>query len=313
MGCSKASSFKQKLIDWILENLVKFVSLFPLSAVQRLGLFISRVTMCFPNTSMVRVARINIDLCFPGWQQEAKKNLLKKTISQAVITGIEMPYLFMRPPEVVLEHIVSDKGAKAVRKALANKKGVLMVGPHIGSWEIAIMYLSKNFPTSILYTPQKIPKIDEIIYKARTRFGVKMMPANASGIKQLYQALGNNEVVVLLTDQVPPNGKGATYVPFFNIGARTMNFPTKLYNKYQPEVFLVYCIRLGIGQGFEMRFEPLAEDIVKSEKLAEVEDTFAHACSVNYERIILEQPEQYQWIYKRFKHQPEGVLDYYQK
>ena len=314
MDDQKTITVKQKIIDSALSLGIKVMSLLPLSVAQKLGALIGNIVALFPNNSMSRVARINIDLCLPNWAQEARNKLVKQTVSQAIVTGAEMPYIFMRSPGQVLKNMKSDKGADAVHESLAVGKGVLMVGPHIGSWEIAIMYMAKNFPTSVLYSPPKIPKMDEVIYDARTRSGLKMLPATPSGVKQLYKTLASNgEVVVMLTDQVPPGGKGASYVPFFEMDAWTMSFPTKLYKRYNPDVFLIYCVRLGIGKGFEMRFEPMTAYIEKAEQLAEVKDTFAHACNMAYEKIILAQPEQYQWIYKRFKHQPQGIADYYRK
>ena len=278
------------------------------------GFFIGKIIARFSNISMVRVAKININLCLPNLSEKDKSLLVQRTVSQCVITGIEMPYIFMRDPKVVIKNIKSDRGADEVRSALDSGRSVLMVGPHIGSWEMGIIYMAKHFPTSILYSPQKNPTLDKIVYQSRTRSNLKMLPTNAKGIKQIYKTLSSSgEVVVMLADQVPHKGKSGTYVPFFGIDACTVNFPTKLYQRHKPAVFLTYCIRLGVGKGFEMRFEAMDKYIEKAERLAEVEDTFAHACSMIYEKIIREFPDQYQWVYKRFKHQPEGVSDYYKK
>jgi KDO2-lipid IV(A) lauroyltransferase len=307
-------SMKQKVIDSVLAFGIKAMSLLPLGVAQRLGALIGNSVALFPNNSMSRVARINIDLCLSDWSEDARKKLVKQAVSQAIVTGAEMPYTFMRQPEAILSNIKSVKGDEAVKNCLIDGNGALMVGPHIGSWEMAIIYMAKNFPTSVLYSAPKIPKMDELIYDARTRSGLKMLPATPTGVKQLYKTLaGKKEVVALLTDQVPQGGKGASYVPFFGVKAWTMSFPTKLYKRYNPDVFLIYCVRLGLGKGFEMRFEPMAAYIEKAEQLTGVEDTFAHACNMAYEKIILDQPEQYQWIYKRFKHQPQGMADYYRK
>jgi Kdo2-lipid IVA lauroyltransferase/acyltransferase len=314
MEDQKTISIKQKIMDAALSFGIKSMSLLPLGAAQKIGALIGNIVALFPNNSMSRVARINIDLCLPDWSKDARKKLVKQTVSQAIVTGAEMPYTFMRSPETILGNIKSVKGNDAVETSLRDGNGALMVGPHIGSWEMAIIYMAKSFPTSVLYSAPKIPKMDELIYDARTRSGLKMLPATPTGVKQLYKTLASKkEVVALLTDQVPPGGKGASYVPFFGMDAWTMSFPSKLYERYKPDVFLIYCVRLGLGKGFEMRFEPMAAYIEKAEQLAEVEDTFAHACSMAYEKIILEQPEQYQWIYKRFKHQPQGIADYYRK
>ncbi len=306
MSQEKKTSRKQRILDVLLVLGMRVFSFLPLAVAQWVGLIIGRIFR------MVFVARRNINLCLPYWKQKEKETLVKQAISQAVMTGTEMPYIFMRNPETVLKHLKSERGVAKLRAALTEGRGVLMLGPHIGCWEMAIMYMGKHFPTSVLYTAPKIPKMDEIIYHGRTRSGIKMLPTNASGVKGLYQALANNEIVVMLTDQVPIDGRGATYVPFFDIDAKTMSFPTKLFKKYQPAVFSIYCARLGIGKGFEMRIDSMEGSFQKAQKLNKVEDVFAHACSLTYEKIILEQPEQYQWVYKRFKYQPDGVEDYYQ-
>jgi Kdo2-lipid IVA lauroyltransferase/acyltransferase len=301
-----------KIREFLIGSLVKVVSFFPISVIQHFGALVGRAIAGFNDVSMVRVARININLCFPTLKDKDKEVLIKRSVSQSVVTGIEMPYIFMRSAEKVIKNIKKDQGAEDVENALAAGRSVLMVGPHIGSWEMGIIYMAEHFPTSILYSPQKNQILDKIVYESRTRSNLRMLPADSKGIRQVYKTLSSgNEVVVMLTDQVPHNDKSGSYVPFFGVDAKTMSFPTKLYKRHNPAVFLTYCIRIGTGKGFEMRFESLDKYIQEAERIGRVEDTFAHACSMIYEKIILEFPDQYQWVYKRFKHQPQGVEDYY--
>ena len=290
---------------FFIKLIFRIVSLVPLGAMQFISLVIGRMLCLFPNIKMVKVARINIDICLPELTSKKKKQVLADSISRSVMVGLEMPYFFFRGYSKVSSQIKSTPGIDRVLASIKSEasKGVLLVGPHIGSWEVTIIYLSKIMKVNILYTPQKNNTFDLILKKARTRYGVNMISASLKGIKEIHAALKRKEVVVLLTDQVPKEGKGATQIPFFGKNACTMTLPTKLYEKFSPDVFMVYCLSKGIGKGFDFYFDDISKNIsVAQESTATIKDYFAYGCNLSYEVVIRKYPAQYQWIYKRFKY-----------
>ncbi len=277
---------------------------------QRIGWVIGSLFYYF-NNNMRRVASINIDKCFPDLSVYHKKRLLKKTLQQTCMTGAEMPAILFKSPQKLLQQIRVTHGDKLMQKLYEEARGVMVLGPHIGSYEIGSMFYPNSYPAAMLYTPPKIKTLDRLILRARSRLCKNMSPASHKGVKMLFKALANKEVIAMLTDQVPVDA-GGTYVDFFGHPAKTMNFPTKLYQKLKPAVVLSYVVRNGIGKGSTLFIEDLEPLIKKYEMLDDIEDPVAYAFSKRFEEIIRQYPEQYQWTYKRFKYHPDG-LDYYKK
>jgi Kdo2-lipid IVA lauroyltransferase/acyltransferase len=287
-----------------IRSLLRIFSWIPLGGMQFVALVVGRIIFLFPNIRMVKVARTNIDICLPELTAGKKKEVLLGSVSRSVMVGLEMPYIFFRGYSKVASHMKSTLGMDKVLDSLASEssKGVLMVGSHIGCWEICIVYLSKIMKMNVLYTPQKNKNFDLVLKQARTRYGLNMIPASLKGIKDIHAALKRKEVVVLLTDQVPTGGKGATQVPFFGKNAATMTLPRKLYEKFSPDVFMVSGLSKGVGKGFDLYFDDISKNIGIAKDTCSINDYFAYGCNLSYEPVIRGYPTQYQWIYKRFKY-----------
>jgi KDO2-lipid IV(A) lauroyltransferase len=285
-----------------------FLSLFSLAGLHRTGKLIGTITYLFPSR-MKFVIQTNLSICYPYLTQEQKNDLTFRIIQQTFIVGAEMPYLFMKD----IKHCINKltvKGAEEVNASLSNGRGALVVGPHIGSWEMALLYLGQNFPVHVLYTPPKKPSLDSIIYQTRSRSGATMEPATPQGVKNLFRALKQGKMVVLLTDQVPTSQTGANFIPFYGKLAKTMNMPLKLYRSLKPDVYCFHCLRTSDHQ-YALTFERFNEQLKFHFETSLSPDPFAEACHQYYESLIDQYPEQYQWGYKRFKHQPKGFPNPY--
>lgn len=280
------------------------------ATVQRIGTFIGLVFF-YLKSDMRRVARINIDKCFPELSEYHKNKLVKKTLQQNCIIGAEMPGILFKNPQKLLKQIQVVHGGDIVQSLYKEGRGVIVVAPHLGSYEIASMYYPNKYPTAMLYTPPKIKILDELILRARSRLCKNMSPTNYKGVKTIFRALANKKIVAMLTDQVPVD-TGGTYINFFGNPAKTMNFPGKLYKRYKPAIVLNYAVRNSIGKGLTLFIENLEPLIKHYQTIDSVTDPVACAFNKRFEEIIKQYPDQYQWTYKRFKYNPDGI-DYYKK
>ncbi|WP_440616590.1 lysophospholipid acyltransferase family protein [Cysteiniphilum sp. 6C5] len=277
---------------------------------QRIGAMIG-ILLYYCKSDMRRIARINIDKCFPELSDYHKRKLVKKTLQQTCMTGAEMPGILFKNPQKLLKQIQVVHGGDISQRLYEEGRGVMVVAPHLGSYEIASMYYSSKYPSAMLYTPPKIKTLDKLILRARSRLCENMSPANQKGVKMLFKALAKKQVIAMLTDQVPVDA-GGTYVDFFGNPAKTMNFAGKLYERYKPAVVLSYAVRNSDGKGLTLFNEDLEPLIKHYQAIDGIEDPVAYAFTKRFEEIIRQYPEQYQWTYKRFKYHPDGI-DYYKK
>lgn len=216
---------------------------------------------------------------------------------------MEIPWLWLR--RAPLGSRAGWEGAERVEAALAQGRGLLLMTPHLGCFEVAAQAYAERFgaqaPITALYRPAKKAWLRDFVAAGRDRQHLKAAPAQLSGVRQMLRALKKGECVGLLPDQVPPEGQGL-WTPFFGQPAYTMTLAAKLMQQTGAAVVLLWCERLSWGRGFIVH----ARDFP-----APAESLEALTLQVNQamEALILEKPAQYLWGYNRYK-QPrsEGTI-----
>src|SRR5690606_9341413 len=125
-------------------------------------------------------------------------------------------------------------------------------------------------------------------------------PADGSGVRALLKALKAERVVGVLPDQEPKQA-GAEFAPFFGTPALTMTLTSNLLARTGARAVMVYALRRPQG-GYRLCFRAPEEEIY-SDDLA----TSLAGLNRSVEQCARDDLAQYQWEYKRFKHQPAGV------
>ncbi len=113
----------------------KIIALLPLWLLQFLALSIAFVLSHF-NSSIKRITTINIQLAYPEMSATAQTELIRKSIQSQCLTYIEFVKCWGMPPSYSLALLKNINGTHVLTEALANKKGVIVVVPHFGCWEL---------------------------------------------------------------------------------------------------------------------------------------------------------------------------------
>jgi KDO2-lipid IV(A) lauroyltransferase len=257
-------------------------------------------------------------LCAPHYRRRFKANAesagfapdqYRPAIAAAGQMASELPWLWLRPQgESVLPRVVRWEGVEAFETAMQAKKGVILVAPHLGSWEMCGQAIGERFfeafgPITALFRPaRKKWMADLIAAGSRDRPGLQTLPTNNTGVRGLIRTLRNGGYTGILPDQVPPLGQGA-WVPFLGRPAYTMTLLPRLAQQTGAACFLSVCERLPRGAGYVIRFEPIVGTALTDPK-ASVEDAAA-AMNDGIGRLIHSLPGQYVWDYARYK-EPRG-------
>jgi KDO2-lipid IV(A) lauroyltransferase len=244
------------------------------------------------------VARKNLAICFPDKPASELQALAKRSVIEAAKTAAEMPAIWLRPYERLRAKVITTRDEDLLDAAMSTDKGLIVMTPHLGSWEVAGLYVSERITMTSLYQPAKFEALDALVKKARSRLGAKMAPTDRRGVKALLSALRRGEVVGILPDQ-EPDLSGGVFAPFFGVSTLTMTLVLKMIARTGCRALMCYAKR--VKGGFELIFiEPEAALFSDDEVEA------ATALNLTIEKCILDCPEQYQWGYKRFKKRPAG-------
>lgn len=280
------------------------LSKLPLSWLQQLGRFAGLLVNSFPN-EFRRISRINIGLCFPDLSSQAQHRLTKQSLRESGKTLFEMPAFWLCSAEKTLRHLVRVEGEALVKRAFQQGKGLILLCPHLGAWELINLYLAEHYPLIVLYKPTKMAYFQKLMHKARQRYGSTLVPTDRQGVKALYQGLAKGKAIMILPDQ-NPGKNGSEYAHFFGQPTLTMTLVNRLTQKNQPPIFFIYAERLPGSQGYVIHFssaDPAVGD----------PDPLISAAALNHglEACIREIPHQYLWAYKRFKQPPAGSHSIY--
>jgi KDO2-lipid IV(A) lauroyltransferase len=275
----------------------------PLPAAHAVGAGLARLLAAFPNRTR-RITDINVELCFPDLTPDRRRRIARRSLIEMGKTGTEMGPLWYWSKPRVLGLVRGCSGRDAVDAAYAAGRGAIITTPHLGNWEMAGLYCSSLYPMTSLYRPPRMHDLDALMRTARERLGARLVPTNASGVRALYQALERGEFVGILADQEP--NRNGVFVPFFGVAAYTMTLLPRLLRSSGAPLFYTYAERLPRGAGFHIHFIAAPEGLAGGsiEQIAERMNAGIEAC-------VRQTPEQYQWAYKRFRTQPEGVVPAY--
>ena len=281
------------------------MALLPLAVSQSFGRFLAKLMSWQKHSRSYTVSKRNIDSCFPALSAQDKKQLLKSSLEHTAMSYAEMGMSWLWPTSMSLAKVTSVKGEELLTAAVAQGRGVLIIAPHIGNWEVLNLFASNKYAITVLYKQPKLKFFDWLINKMRKRLGGDMAPANAAGVKKLIKKLRGNGVIAILPDQEPVDGSGQ-FCSFFGHPAYTMTLLSQLARKTSCKVIAGVALREPGGKGFAIEFSEVGTDINSSDL-----NISLNVLNNTIETIVTANPEQYQWEYKRFKKTPPGMAKFY--
>jgi KDO2-lipid IV(A) lauroyltransferase len=110
------------------------------------------------------------------------------------------------------------EGAEHLDAALAEGRGVVLITPHFGNWDLAAALTAARGYTMVAladrFTP---PEVDRLVHLGRNRTGIGVVTLDSGSLRRTLQALRGNMVVGILIDR--PQREGGVQVDFFGAPA----------------------------------------------------------------------------------------------
>ena len=220
----------------------------------------------------------------------------------------ELPRLWLRPAAEPLQPAVRWQHAELIDAALDAGRGLIILTPHLGAFEVIAQGYAERFgaqqPMTALYRPARQAWLRELETTARARPGLLTAPASLAGVRQMIRALRHGQTVGLLPDQVPPDGMGV-WAPFFGQPAYTMTLAARLALQTGAGVLLTLCERLPHAAGWCIRVFELPEPLPAAAAFAAGDAAHQTECAAVMNRamefLIRQCPAQYLWGYHRYK------------
>ena len=284
---------------------LRLLSWVPLRWQRRVGILCAELVF-LAGTRMVKTTLVNLQLAYPELNDEQRQRLTRASLRHTFQTICEAGGTWLWPAERALGCIERIEGLALLLQAEKAGKGVLLLAPHLGNWELFGLYLNNcgAGQSHQLFQPPADPALAALIHAARGRTGANMVPTDKHGVATLLRALKAGEIVGILPDQVPTQESGA-FAPFFGTPALTMTLLNRLQQKTGARVLAGVARRTS--NGFEIVISEPDPGIYEPDLTRALA-----AMNRTVEAMVRPIPEQYQWEYKRFKRQPDGGNSPYQ-
>lgn len=249
-------------------------------------------------------AERNLQRCYPDLTGAERARLVRDSFQHYLCSILETGHNWYWPLERLQAQCDGTVGEDLFRDGLSCGRGMVVLAPHFGAWEYLGVYLQRFPEIAIVYKPPSNPRLEKALLEKRRRGGARLIPATASGLRQIFAHVRSGRGVGILPDQQPSSGQGK-FAPFFGIPALTGVLAPRLVQRTGCVVLLCVCERLPGGR-YRVHYMKADEDVHSRDLL-----TALTAVNLGVERCIAIDPAQYLWSYKRFKARPEGEPPFY--
>ena len=281
-------------VFWLFDLIARL----PLSALHRVGAILGWLMF---KTSATYAARLreNLRFAFPDLSVTEFNQLLMQNVKEAGKAVAELPWVWRRSPSDILAAVRDVQGWETLEIASAKGKGVIILLPHLGCFEVVATFVGSRKPATCLYSVPKLAWLDGVMRAGRERGLMKSAKADVRGVRILFRGLKKGEINGILPDQVPSNGEGE-WATFFGRPAYTMTLVPRLMEASGAAVFMCFAERLAAGKGYKIYFSELTTNSTMplTQQINDAQEVLIRRC-----------PSQYLWSYNRYK-TPRGATPF---
>ncbi len=274
-------------------GLLKYISRQPLSVSRWIARILALIVNIFKVSKTSDVIRLNLEISLSELSNQERERITRAAIRNELMSYFEFFSIWGSTNQKNIERVHKVIGEDLLHDALAQNKGLVLIVPHFGTWEIMNAYIAQFTSMTIMYKPVKNQAADQFVRAARSREQANLVPTDESGVRQIFKALKQGGTTVILPDHTP--NVGGEYIPYFGVPLATSNLSAKLIQKTKARALFLYALR-NEDAGFDIHIETIDEKVYQGDA------NQGTGIIINtIENLIQRHPEHYHWSYKRFR------------
>ncbi len=246
------------------------------------------------------VALTNLRLCFPELDDAQRRRIARAHYRALGRSFLERTLLWWGSPARI-RRIVELRGADQVPP----ERPVIFLAPHFVGLDMGGTRVAMEWNCVSIYSKQKDPVFDRLLYRGRGRFGDQLLLSRQEGMGKAARALARGRPLYYLPD-MDYGARDALFVPFFGVPAATITALPRLARLAGAVV--VPCVTRidSISGGYVVEIGAPWPDFPSADVAADTRRMNAFI-----EDQVRRMPEQYYWVHRRFKTQPPGTPSLY--
>lgn len=254
-----------------------------------------------------KIVMNNINQVFGNQLNPIEKKRLAQAFYSHLSKSIKETVQLRFMSEQSLKDKVEVRGHEKMLQIVAKGKGVLVLTGHFGNWEFAPIGGVLNFKEyqgqfHFIRRTLGSKFLERILFRRYYQAGLHVIPKKNS-LQQVCEALDQNHAVIFVLDQhASTKNRDGIAVEFFGKKAGTYRSLASIARHTGIPVIPAAGFRLPNGQHVLEFYDPIAWQDFPNTQQAIYYNTLAYNQAL--ERIILEHPEQWMWLHKRWKLKP---------
>lgn len=236
-------------------------------------------------------------LAFPEMPEPQRHRLGRDCFRHHGTTLGECLHLFHRDCDFVLS-VVEMRGWEEVETARRQGRPILILTGHCGNWELLAAAINcRGLGMSVVARPLDEPDQQRMLAGLRDRFGTSTIARGSEGAaRQLLGTLRRGGALGMLIDQ--DTKVDGVWVPFFGRPAFTPAGAAKIALRSNAAVIPAFIERLPDGRHVAGFHPPL--------DLPEDPGAATALMTAKIEEQVRRRPEQWVWMHRRWRRQPEA-------
>jgi KDO2-lipid IV(A) lauroyltransferase len=280
---------------WIASGVIRAISLLPYRAVRPLAWVLGRLGYLLAARDR-RTTLINLRLCHPGMSAREIRLMAIRHFESLIFSLWETGLVWYRSADR-LRAIARIEGTEHLQAALSGGRGVLLLGAHFTTNEIAAAVLPQTgLVCDIMYKRSGNALVQQLALHGRSGKGGRMVPSDK--FVEMLKTLKRGGIVLYAPDQ-RFDGDGYVVVPLFGVPALSNPGTTFIARATRCAVLPFFPERCADGSGYVVRIGAPLKDFPSGDGARDV----ARYHSL-IEAAVAKTPEQYLWSYKRFRPAP---------
>ncbi len=251
-------------------------------------------------------ARRNLRIAFPNWSEQRRRRVLLASMENLGRCLVEFARMNQLSVETLRER-VRVEGLENLEAAQhqSSSGGVVVMTAHFGNWEFfASAMHAQGYPISVVHRPRDNSLLDALVNRERTAGGTPFLPRGFAA-RAALEALGQGRMLAMPYDQNCTANEGV-FAPFFGRLACSRVAPLRLAMRTGAPVVPAFLHREPDGVQHTCHFRPAIEMAAENGDRAAAILENARRWNRVLEDEIRRCPEQWLWLHRRWRTQPQG-------
>jgi lipid A biosynthesis (KDO)2-(lauroyl)-lipid IVA acyltransferase len=287
---------------WLAIGFLFVLYLLPIAVSDALAKLLGNL-MYHINAKRRRIARINLQLCFPGMTDDERKFIIKQNFRAQARSVLHLGRVWWASRNWLQQHI-QVRGVEHVEQTLAQGKSVIIMAVHAVGLDAAVIAMTLRYSFSGPMNIIKNPLTNYFVIRSRARFG-GILYSREAGLRPIIKDVKSGYLMFYLPDE-DLGRERSIFAPLFGQAKATIPVLGRLAKSCNADVLPLMTCYDENRHEYIVHVLPAMKDFPHGDDLQD-----ATQMNQAIENLVKICPVEYFWTFRLFKTRPEGEARFY--